>query len=123
MSDGRKEREVLAARILADARTRAATVINNGVRANMMRAAERKAERALAGLPVGPASCWPVAAGPASGRATMVSRDLRDTDGAPKPTVRRSCLQCRRDFDSHGPGNRMCEPCRARSADASPYAV
>lgn len=50
-------------------------------------------------------------------------RVYRGPDGEPVETTRRPCLRCRRDFDSHGPGNRLCEPCRTKSADASPYAL
>ena len=53
---------------------------------------------------------------PRSSRATW-----RRRRGA-RPTTRRSCLRCRRSFDSHGLGNRLCEPCRLKSADASLYA-
>lgn len=50
-------------------------------------------------------------------------RIYRSADGEHVETTRRACLRCRRGFDSHGPGNRMCDSCRTRSADASPYAV
>lgn len=114
MSD-RAEREALARRILADARARAEAIAYGGVRANMLRAAERRAERVLAGLPVDPSHLPP--------RAPNVSHHLLDLDGNPRPTQRRPCLRCRSPFDSHGPGNRLCGECRARSADASPFAV
>lgn len=39
------------------------------------------------------------------------------------PPVVRPCLRCRRPFPSAGPGNRMCDPCRTKLADESPYAV
>lgn len=51
------------------------------------------------------------------------SRIYRGADWQKVPTTRRPCLRCRREFDSVGPGNRLCEPCRVKSADASPYAV
>jgi hypothetical protein len=50
-------------------------------------------------------------------------RAIRDPDGTPVQTMRRACLRCRCDFDSYGAGNRLCDPCRTLSADASPYAV
>lgn len=51
------------------------------------------------------------------------SRIYRGEDWGKAPTTRRSCIRCHRDFDSYGVGNRMCEPCRVKSADASPYAL
>lgn len=50
-------------------------------------------------------------------------RQFNDPDGEPKVVKRRPCLCCRRDFDSDGPGNRLCAPCRVRVADVSPYAL
>lgn len=32
-------------------------------------------------------------------------------------TAKRTCLSCDRPFDSTGPGNRMCQQCRRKSAD------
>ncbi len=29
------------------------------------------------------------------------------------PTTPRKCLRCQKKFDSEGPGNRMCTPCRS----------
>lgn len=51
------------------------------------------------------------------------SRDMLDLDGKPRPMTRRACLRCRRDFESTGPGNRLCRDCQMKAADASPYAV
>lgn len=28
---------------------------------------------------------------------------------------KRSCIQCRKDFSSTGPGNRICRPCKLRN--------
>lgn len=91
----------------------------------MLLAAERRAERVGVGLLPATSGCWPVAAptSPTQPRTALVSRDLRDVDGAGRPTTERPCIRCCRKFDSHGPGNRMCEPCRLKAADASPCAV
>lgn len=35
------------------------------------------------------------------------------TGEAPAGTERRDCLRCRRAFDSEGPHNRICDPCKA----------
>lgn len=114
-------------RILADARARAAALPYAGVRVGILRAAERNAQRALTGElthwtpPKPTAQPEPRSAG--CPRAAQVRRDVIGVDGRRRQTQRRSCLRCRRAFDSLGPGNRMCDPCRARSAEASPYAV
>lgn len=81
---------------------------------------ERAEREALAGR-VGRGSCWPM---PAETRgAGLVSRDLRDLEGRPRPTRRRPCLRCRTEFDSHGAGNRLCGECGKLAAEASPLAV
>lgn len=124
MIDGHAEREALAARVRAEASARAATVTSPGARAVLLRAADKRAERVLAGLPVDLSylrARRPVKR--TTPRAAAVPRDLRDGVGAPKPTTRRPCLCCRRAFDSHGPGNRLCDPCRVRSAGESPFAL
>ena len=125
MTDTAAEREILAARVLDEAPARAAKVANAGARSILLRAADVRAERVLAGLPVD-MSYLRARAAPAQrreSRAAPVPRDLRGADGAAKPITVRPCLRCRSPFDSHGPGNRLCPACRARSADASPYAV
>ena len=102
MSTAPADREALAASILADARARAAKVAHPGARASMLLAAERRAARAREGDLPGQAKpkkrTWPSVAS--------------DPDDPPRQTKRRPCLRCTRPFDSEGPGNRMCEPCR-----------
>lgn len=108
-----EQRKQEAERIIAEAHQRAAAVPFPGVRVSMIRAAERKAAKLLA-------DALPEAAGNAP---TLVKRDTRGLDGERRVTQRRPCLRCRRAFDSHGPGNRMCSACREKGSDASPYAV
>ena len=122
MNDQRAEREALAERILADARARAATVDHGAARASILRAADRRAESVRAGVLPLSAGVRPYTA-PAVSTRPRAGRILRGGDGEPVPTTLRSCLRCRKDFDSTGPGNRMCDPCRAKMAEASPYAV
>jgi hypothetical protein len=118
------EREALAARVLDEARARAASATNPGSRTMILRGAEARAERARAGLPIDMSYLRAAGAAEKGARPrTVASSHFRDADGAAKPTTRRPCLRCRLPFDSHGPGNRMCPACRARTADASPYAV
>lgn len=112
------EREALAARIRAEASARAANVRSPGARAMLLKAAENRAERVLAGLPVD--LYYLRAAASPTPRPTLMKRDQRLAD---RPVTRRPCLRCSTPFDSHGPGNRLCTPCRARSAEASPYAL
>lgn len=50
-------------------------------------------------------------------------RLFHDPEGELRPTRRRPCLCCSREFDSKGAGNRMCVICRAKAADVSPYAL
>lgn len=57
------------------------------------------------------------------GGRMQFSRDMLDLDGNHRPTTRRACLRCRRDFESTGSDNRLCGDCRLRAADASPYSV
>jgi hypothetical protein len=45
----------------------------------------------------------------------------RDGNLAKKKTTARPCLCCRRDFESSGPGNRLCANCSTKSV--SPYAI
>lgn len=122
MTKGCAERKALAARVLAEAHARAANVTNTGARTVLLRAAEVRAERVLAGLPVDLSYLRAKAATTQrrENRSPPVPRDLR---GGAIPIVVRPCLRCRSPFDNHGPGNRMCDPCRAKSAEASPYAV
>lgn len=40
----------------------------------------------------------------------------------PSARRRRACLTCRESFRSAGPHNRLCDACRERIADLSPYA-
>ena len=80
-----------------------------------------RAEREALAARMNQGSCWPTPAG-ARG-AGLVSRDLRDLDGHPRPTRRRPCLRCRTEFDSHGPGNRLRGECGKLAAEASPYVV
>lgn len=57
----------------------------------------------------------------------VVASDISDADTGweveelPRQTVTRPCLCCRQPFESSGPGNRMCNPCRNQSV--SPFAV
>lgn len=39
----------------------------------------------------------------------------------PRPVKTRRCLCCQREFRSEGAHNRLCEPCRRKAADISPY--
>jgi len=58
------------------------------------------------------------------GRAVKPNPTLRDRPISyrrPASSKTRPCLCCRDPFDSHGPGNRLCDRCRAR--DVSPYAL
>lgn len=112
--------------IIADAHRRAAAIPYTGVRVNLIRAAEHKAQQVRAGLvglrrasqPTSPRQKCP--AGPPRPAFRPIKQRL---DEPPRPTQRRSCLLCCRAFDSDGPGNRLCDPCGKRAADASPYAV
>lgn len=46
----------------------------------------------------------------------MASKGAKYRTKKPKPErdlgALRRCLMCGRDFDSHGPGNRRCKPCK-----------
>ena len=118
------EREALAERVLIEARARADRMQIGGARAMLLQAAERRAEKVRAGLPVDLAYLrLKLPRKKRKKPAPSVPRDLRGADDGPRPTTRRPCLRCRNPFDSHGPGNRLCDPCRARSSDASPYEV
>lgn len=46
---------------------------------------------------------------------------MRDLEGEPIPTRDRKCLRCGKIFETEGPHNRMCHPCRTH--DLSPYAI
>jgi hypothetical protein len=100
--------EAQAEAILAEARERAdqRRATNPAAASIIMHYARLRAARALAG-----------------GRRVQFSRDMLDLDGNPRPTTRRACLRCRKDFESTGPGNRLCRDCQMKAADASPYAV
>lgn len=50
-------------------------------------------------------------------------RQFNDPDGLPRPVKRRPCLCCGKQFDSEGPGNRLCAPCRIKVSDVSPFAI
>lgn len=50
-------------------------------------------------------------------------RVIRGLDDEYVQTRQRPCLRCRKRFDSVGPGNRLCTPCRAKSTDLSPFAI
>jgi hypothetical protein len=56
-------------------------------------------------------ACWWAAQTRSARRAK--NRDaLRKPDGPPPGTTKRACLRCNKTFDSEGPHNRMCNPCR-----------
>lgn len=55
------------------------------------------------------------------GPDTSRHRKFLDPDGQPRVLKRRPCLCCQREFESEGPGNRLCAICRARASDVSPY--
>ena len=57
------------------------------------------------------------------GQAVKPNPKLRDRPISyrkPASSKTRPCLCCQQLFESHGPGNRMCERCRMR--DVSPFA-
>ena len=105
---GQAEREALAESILADARERAEQrrATHPAAAGTIMYYAKLKAERLLA-----------------EGTRLQFGRDARDLDGNPRLTMHRACLRCHKGFYSTGAGNRLCETCRVKAADASPYAV
>ncbi|MEA3002316.1 MAG: hypothetical protein QOH81_1104 [Sphingomonadales bacterium] len=59
---------------------------------------------------------------PSNGPNNGTERKFRDPGGEERQTVCRPCLRCERPFDSTGPGNRLCDGCRQKSWDLSPYA-
>ena len=56
-------------------------------------------------------SCW-WAAQTRAHRRDANRAALRKPDGPPPGTTRRACLRCQKMFDSEGPGNRICQPCK-----------
>jgi len=62
------------------------------------------------------------AAAPGEPAAVVDSGHSKPGWGGERRTRRRACLRCDRNFNSVGPHNRMCDRCRNRGAELSPFA-
>lgn len=58
---------------------------------------------------------------PAKNRALADCRQMQADADAKAKRGARPCLCCRESFDSEGPHNRMCGPCRLRGDDTVSY--